>query len=141
MFCVVVDADLLYNIHERKKMLLKLCITWEHDLQSCPKDRSLPIWGPTARDFERLKAEEGLGFLDTIESGEEEDDGWMTEIEDEAINDAGLIEHLDRLDLSGHIGQVEEEYNVEEGDDAEQEEDLEQEDDDNNEWENEGDYI
>jgi hypothetical protein len=135
MFCVIVDADLLYHIHERKKVLLKLCITWEHDLQSCPRDRSLPIWGPTATDFERLKAEEGLAFLDTIESDEEEDEGWMTEIEDEAINDAGLIEHLDRLDLSGHIGQVEEE------DDVEQEEDVEQEDDDNDEWEDEEDYI
>lgn len=110
-------------------MLLKLCITWEHDLQSCPRDCSLPSWGPTATDFERLEAEEGLGFLDTIESGDEEDEGWMTEIEDEAINDAGLIEHLDRLDLSGHTGQVEEEY------------DVEQEDDDNDEWEDEEDYI
>lgn len=123
MLCVVADADLLYHIHERKKVLLKLCITWEHDLQSCPRDRSLPNWGPTVMDFERLKAEEGLEFLDTIESGNEEDEGWLTEIEDEAINDAGLIEHLDRLDLSGHHGQVE------------------QEDENNDDWEDEADDI
>lgn len=128
------DADLLYHISEKKKVLLKLFE--KRDLQSCPKDRSLPTWGPTVTDFEGLEAEEGLGFLDTVESGEEEDEGWMTEIEDETINDAGLIEYLDRLDLEGHTGQVEEEYDVEQEEIANAEEYVE-EDDNNDDWEDE----
>lgn len=96
--------DLLYQISERKDVLLRLCITWEHDLQACPKDRTLPSWGPSQEELAAMKAQLSVEALDNGDDDEEEEEGVMSEFEDEAIDDAGLIERLDTFGLYTVLG-------------------------------------
>lgn len=92
---------MLYQINQRKKELLQLCINWGNDLQSCPPDHSLPAWGPSYSELEAMEVEMGGETMDTVEDDEDDrSDGNFTELEEEeVINDTGLMEHLDALDV------------------------------------------
>lgn len=104
--CTAGDDDLLYQMYQRREWLLQLCIKWEHDLQTCPKDMSLPHLGPADAEIKRAKAEMGVEQIERADGHDDEEyddeeygDGESLDgIEDEAINDIGLMEHLDALD-------------------------------------------
>lgn len=84
---------------------MELCITWKHDLVGCPKDLSLPNWGPSDDELETMEAEAGIEILCNANNESDTDiddidgDEGLTDLEDEAFNDTGLMDHLDILDI------------------------------------------
>lgn len=85
---------------------MELCITWKHDPMGCPKDLSLPHWGPSDDELAAMEADAGIAIYDadTHETDEDHDDvdtndEGLTDLEDEAFNDTGLMDHLDILDI------------------------------------------
>lgn len=98
IFPPLADPDLFYQISQRRDRLLRLCITWEHDLHACPKDRSLPLWGPSHEAVKAMEAQVAIEGLHMAED-DEEDEGGLSEVEDDAMDDAGLLERLDALGL------------------------------------------
>ena len=91
------DPDVIYQLNERRKMLLRLCVAWDSSTKMIPIDVDLP-WGPdlvelaNARHFEynesvnfqKILDEQKLGDQDVEEISDFEDnrdDMWIDEID------------------------------------------------------------
>ena len=91
----------LYQLQLRRDHLLQLCAGWQKPLESLNTGTTpLEPWGPS--DAELLAARIDAVVASTMQWEEEEDSGSENdlELEDEEVEDAGLAEALELMELS-----------------------------------------
>jgi len=89
-----VDEDIIYQLNERKRHLLRLCVKWQDAVQIIPCHMETS-WGPSHQDF--LDAHE-------YEVEEQMIDGLQEEDEDEDEDEEnGRVDELDEAELIANI--------------------------------------
>ena len=98
--CSLDDPDVVYQLNERRKVLLRLCVAWDAAVKIIPVGDDLP-WGPdlaelaNARLFEYNESVNAPYLHDPVEEDMEEDaeDEVGDEVENEV--DAAFIDELE----------------------------------------------
>jgi hypothetical protein len=110
------DPDVVYQLNERRKVLLRLCVAWDPAVKNIPIGEDLP-WGPNllelanARHFEfnesvntkQLLDEHMLDHLDTTEVYEHIDDDADDDTDDaddaDANDDDGMEDEIEAVSM------------------------------------------
>ncbi|KAJ3720488.1 hypothetical protein C8R42DRAFT_696783 [Lentinula raphanica] len=94
--------DLMYQLEQRKRDLIRLCVIWRRALQPIPLLQDISDWGPSALELDEIERELAEEKVDICE--EKEEDKEYVETEDEFSDfddddlDIGLVERLDALE-------------------------------------------
>ncbi|KAJ3963600.1 hypothetical protein EV361DRAFT_813214, partial [Lentinula raphanica] len=92
---------LMYQLEQRKRDLIRLCVIWRRALQPIPLLQDISDWGPSALELDEIERELAEEKVDICE--EKEEDKEYVETEDEFSDfddddlDIGLVERLDAL--------------------------------------------
>ncbi|KDR70623.1 hypothetical protein GALMADRAFT_75928 [Galerina marginata CBS 339.88] len=95
------DPDLVYQLVEQKKHLLRLCLNWIPAVRIIPKDLE-ESWGPTLEELEEARQFEVSESLLENNINDEENEvelGIYETDEDDYIEDAELVDNLENIGL------------------------------------------